>query len=257
MKKKIELSDGVRALRELINGLNSYSLKDKTNVVLAWGESFPHQTPQSFLGEELYLNYLYYLLVNSIDNYIGNTKTFIPSQNYGQESTRICMPDKTNLTYLFEQHMGRHLGSINWTLWCALNHVDAEIRQTGWYNPHHDYRKEYNREFRNRDNNLFAEPYLKSLMNTDDYKNFLIYKELYLIDEKIGNCSSFVPSQDYNQEHIRQTKMLYLREGLEKNEAFLAFHDAIDTAVNTVLFADFEDPKPSEEDEDLDQDEPR
>jgi hypothetical protein len=231
------LIDEVKLQSLIMNGLDRHNLKDRCTILRTWIKDEKGDSPWNFLGENMFFNYLYYILLNSIDVYIDNTKLFKPTQLYGQEYSRIFSADLTTQD-LCGPHSETDSRDVNFICFYSLAKIDMEIGKGSSYDYERSYSTEFQREFRHRNNHYFSESYIQSLMDPAIYNNYLIYKILYQRDERIGNCYPFCPSQDYLQEYVRQLKVESIKEGLEKDEVFVELNYMIDCNMNTLTYGE-------------------
>jgi hypothetical protein len=223
------------------NGLDGYNLKDRCVILRQWIIDKYELSPVDFLGCEMFLNYLEYILLNSIDTYIGNTKPFIPTQIYALESIRIFKLDLTTHD-LCKSCSETGTQDLNVKSFYELQ-LDICFEENKFYDHTRYYSNEYKREFRNRNNHCFSESYIKTLMDPKTYDNFLIYRLLYLKDERIGNYAPFRPNQDYHQEYVRELKLESIKEGLKKDEIFTELWYMIYCNIRaTISYGQFNDP---------------
>jgi|GEM_PF-3227840 hypothetical protein len=231
------LRDEVKIQLLITDGLDRLTFKDRCSVLKEWIKNEKGNSPISFLSENMFFNYLYFILLNSIDTYIDNTKPFVLTQLYGQEYSRIFKFDITTQD-LCGRYSEIDTRDLNWQAFYELASLDMSLGQGSFYDPKRSYSNEYKREFRKRDNHYFSGSYIKTLMDPKVYDNFLIYRILYLRDEKIGNCYPFRPGQDYLQEYVRQHKLESIKEGLEKDETFIELWYMIDCNMRTITYGE-------------------
>lgn len=184
----------VELLFQLItNGYNNLTSKELYELVQQWiADVLDENTPISYLGEDLFLNYLYYLLINLFDGLINNKAQFVPSQNYAQEYNRVIR----NYT------LGVHKES----------NANDDIRlDFSYHTLRFDIDTDFTEEFQKsaapcKSVQYFDDNFIKSVLDYKTYNNFTKYNEIFLIDTSYDNACSFCATQNYQQELFRQSK---------------------------------------------------
>jgi hypothetical protein len=240
-----EKAEGKLQGQKLVESFRGKSVQKKVTQLHDFLNSREHTgSTFNYLLWEFYPEYLSYLLLNQIDDFINNKKPYRLGQYYVQELNRLLKPDITQPDFElnvprfedlktveeFTKMLNEFKDEKNEEFFDALDDIDA-IDLKDSFNPFIDYSKPHNREFRNRNDMRFSDTYLQALMPKHDYKNYLLYNKLYLFDEKIGNCQKFEPNRDYNQEYRRQLKYPALKSVLDADYSYSEIQDLILSAL--------------------------
>jgi len=196
------------------NGYHTQSINALRKTVQSWIDDLQDDySPVSYLGEEMFIRYLNYMLVYKIDCLIGNEKPFVPDQDYEQEYNRFIkvylqlMNDGDTETDLVGMKT-----AVNKFVPCEDHGTVPNVNSVS------------NVQY-------FTEVFIKSNLNYVTYYNFIKYKELYKTDLAINNCRPFCATQNYSQELTRQCRTTELIELIKHDSSFEELFYTVDCAI--------------------------
>lgn len=224
----------VELLNQLIaNGYNNLTSMELYVKVQEWIEDYSDKnSPVSYLGDDLYINYLHYLLINLFDGLINNKAQFVPSQNYAQEYNRVIRG------YILGVH--NESTDENGFLLDFSNHKLC-------FGADADFAEEFQKStVLSKAVQYFDDTFIKSVLDDKTYNNFTKYRELFLIDTIYDNASSFCETQNYQQELFRQSKASELISLVNSDWHIVDLIYLIDLAIQDRFFRKLNNSAPTE-----------
>lgn len=229
MKKNTNsLVSAVNLLDMLIkNGYHNQSTTALRNMVQSWIDDIhDDQSPVSYLGEEKFIRYLYYLLVYKLDVLIGNEQPFVPNQDYEQEYNRFIK------SYLL-----------------SMNDIEAKILTSTEQNYVTSFgcviEPKVTASNSRSNQQYFTETTIKSILSDSTYANFVKFKELDETDALINNCRPICLSQNYEQELIRLSRTPELIELIKKDSSYEELFYTVDCAIQDRFLRGLGEPSPN------------
>lgn len=227
-EKNVELLNQLIAI-----GYNNLTSKELYEKVQDWiADITDEYSPVSYLGDDLYVNYLNYLLINLFDGLINNKAQFVPSQNYAQEYNRIIRG------YILGVHNESNANDdIRLNISNHIVRFDLDV----------DFTEEFQKStVPSKAVQYFDDTFIKSVLDDKTYNNFTKYRELFLIDTIYDNASSFCETQNYQQELFRQSKASELISLVNSDCHLVDLIYLIDLAIQDRFFRKLSNSAPTE-----------
>lgn len=224
----------VELLNQLItNGYDKLTTKELYELVQEWiADITDDNSPVSYLGEEKFLNYLYFLGINIFDGLINNKALFVPSQNYAQEYNRVIRGYVLGVHSESNPNDNIRFNYSNHTL-----RFDLDV----------DFSEEFQKSIvPGKAVQYFDDTYIKSILDDKTYNNFTKYRELFLIDTIYNNVCSFDKSQNYQQELFRQSKAPELISLVNSDSGLIDLIYLIDFAIQDRFLRKLNNSTPNE-----------
>lgn len=218
-------------INQLINeGYHNLSIATQISMIEAWMDNANDEdSPLNYLGAEMFVKFLNFILIHNLDCRIGNQQPFVPSQDYGQEVARVLQhymqssDDVNGETDTFaSKNTPNNFSDSTDEEWVSAPKASSTVQH-------------------------FTDVLVKSILDDETYSNFAKYKELYEVDGTINkwvqarNCRPFCPTQNYAQELHRQNRAPELIELIKQDSSFIDLWYTIDVAGQDMFFRSMPD----------------